>query len=114
MDVYVHPSVGSEGLPRALLEAMAAGIPCIGTELGGVPEIFDNGGFGFLVPPKDDSALAEVMIKSARMSPLEREKLIDNARHRVYTCYTHRLVIERLEKTYDAEYAVVGSSKLKA
>lgn len=40
-DLYVHVS-RTEGLPRALIEAMAQGLPCIGTDVGGIPELLDR------------------------------------------------------------------------
>ena len=45
----------TEGLPRALIEAMAAGLPCIGTRVGGIPELLDDEA---LVAPGDAEALA--------------------------------------------------------
>ena len=54
-DLFVLPS-RTEGLPRALLEAMARGLPCIGTEIGGIPELLDKMA---LVPVNDPKRLAE-------------------------------------------------------
>jgi glycosyltransferase involved in cell wall biosynthesis len=56
--VLVLPS-SSEGLPRVIIEAMAAGTPVIGTHVGGIPELVENGARGFLTPPGDEIALAE-------------------------------------------------------
>jgi glycosyltransferase involved in cell wall biosynthesis len=47
----------TEGLPVALLEALAAGLPAVVTAVGGVPEVIHDGVHGFLVPPADPSAL---------------------------------------------------------
>lgn len=41
MDIYIQPS-DTEGLPRALLEAMSRGLPCLGTDVGGIPELLDK------------------------------------------------------------------------
>jgi glycosyltransferase involved in cell wall biosynthesis len=57
-DVAVLASL-SEGLPNAVMEAMAAGAPVVATAVGGVPELIENGGTGFLVPPANSEALAE-------------------------------------------------------
>jgi glycosyltransferase involved in cell wall biosynthesis len=56
-DVCVLPS-RSEGLPNALLEAMAAGVPVVATEVGGTAELVQHDRIGWLVPPGDATALA--------------------------------------------------------
>ncbi|MPZ76993.1 MAG: glycosyltransferase [Deltaproteobacteria bacterium] len=56
--VLVLPST-SEGLGRVLIEAMAAGTPVVGSRVGGIPEIVEDGARGFLIPPGDENALAD-------------------------------------------------------
>ena len=51
----------SEGMPRVLLEAMAAGAPVIASNVGGVPELVEDGVSGFLVPPGDEALLSNRM-----------------------------------------------------
>jgi len=51
----------SEGLSNVLLESMAAGVPVVGTRVGGTPEIIDHGSTGLLVPPGDPQGLADAI-----------------------------------------------------
>lgn len=62
--IFVHPSITSsgncqEGIPNVLMEAMATGLPIIGTNHGGIPELVEDGISGFLVPEKNICLLAE-------------------------------------------------------
>jgi glycosyltransferase involved in cell wall biosynthesis len=59
VDLFVMPS-RAEGLPRALLEAMARGCPCIGSDVGGIPELLAAED---LVPPNDHKALARKIME---------------------------------------------------
>ena len=59
--ILVMPS-RTEGLPRAIIEGMARGLPCIGTNVGGVPELLSD---DVLVPPDDPEALADKIIELA-------------------------------------------------
>jgi glycosyltransferase involved in cell wall biosynthesis len=56
--VLVLPST-SEGLGRVVIEAMATGTPVIGSRVGGIPELVEDGTRGFLIPPCDENALAD-------------------------------------------------------
>lgn len=57
--VFVLPSVAGEGLPNALLEAMAVGLPVIGTDTGGVKNAIVEGETGYVVPPGDQDTLSK-------------------------------------------------------
>jgi sugar transferase (PEP-CTERM/EpsH1 system associated) len=58
MDIFVLPSI-SEGMSNTLLEAMASGLPCVATDVGGNPEVVVNGRWGFLFAPGDVAGLAQ-------------------------------------------------------
>jgi glycosyltransferase involved in cell wall biosynthesis len=61
-DIFVLASL-DEGLPMALLEAMASGRPCIATRVGAIPSVIPNGECGLLVEPADDEALYQALAK---------------------------------------------------
>jgi glycosyltransferase involved in cell wall biosynthesis len=75
LDLFVMPS-RAEGLPRAMLEAMARGCPCIGSNVGGIPELLAAED---LVPPNDPEALAlkimEVTADPQRMKDMSARNL---------------------------------------
>lgn len=83
-DVFVLPSLW-EGLPNVLLEAMAAGIPVVATDVDGVSEIVDDGKTGILIPPKDPDAIA-----SAVNRLLHDEALADSLRRAARQAVTER------------------------
>jgi glycosyltransferase involved in cell wall biosynthesis len=55
----VRVALGFRGLGRVVVEAMATAIPVIGSNVGGIPDMIQDGVTGFLVPPGDDRALAD-------------------------------------------------------
>ena len=61
LDVLVVPSL-AEGTPLALLDALSQGVPVVATRVGGIPELFEGGGGGLLVPPGDAPALAGALV----------------------------------------------------
>lgn len=105
MDAFVLPSIGSEGMPRVILEAMAAGVPCIASSLSGIPEVINNSDVGFLVPPRDEKALAEAMITLANEPEQKRKALIERAKERIRKYFAHNIIRAKLAKLYEDEYA---------
>lgn len=65
LDVFVFSSL-SEGLPMTILEAMAAGLPIVSTDVGGIPEVAPMGAVAWLVPPADATALTNAMTEAAQ------------------------------------------------
>jgi glycosyltransferase involved in cell wall biosynthesis len=78
--LFVLPSL-SEGLPVALLEAMAWGRPIVATRVGGVPDVVTDGVEARIVPPDDPEALADA-IRALMRDPEERRRLGRAARQR--------------------------------
>jgi sugar transferase (PEP-CTERM/EpsH1 system associated) len=70
-DILAMPSV-NEGLGIVALEAMAAGLPVMGTRVGGIPEVVVEGETGLLVPPSDAPALTEALLGLIDDSGLRR------------------------------------------
>ena len=86
MDLYVQAST-REGLPGAILEAMAAGRPVVATDVGGVPEVVQDGVTGILVPPGRPAELAEAIL-SLLDSPDRAKEMGDAGRRRVESEFT--------------------------
>ncbi len=64
LDVFVLTSLPhSEGMPTAILEAMACGKPVVSTDVGSVRELVDDGVTGIVVPPRDPDAIAEAVLR---------------------------------------------------
>jgi glycosyltransferase involved in cell wall biosynthesis len=91
-DAFVMSSK-SEGLPMALLEAMAAGVPCLATGVGGIPDLFGDDR-GLSVPAEDPLALAEAMAAIAR-SPGLRQRLVANASANLVKNYALDAITDR-------------------
>jgi glycosyltransferase involved in cell wall biosynthesis len=107
--VVVVPSRWYENQPMVVLEALARGVPVVGSRLGGLPELVEPGITGDLVPPGDPAALA------AALRPHLAEAghgwaMRDPARERIRTEFSPQLHLARL----DDLYAEAGASPARA
>ena len=99
MDIFVLASL-FEGLPNAVLEAMAMGKPVVATTVGGTPEVVKDGVTGLLVPPRDPDALAQAI--NALLSDQDRSQAMGKAaRERVKRYFTVERMVERTEALYE-------------
>lgn len=88
-----------EGLPVAVMEAFAAGLPVVATEVGGLPHQVRHGVEGLLVPPGDDAALADALVAVARDDD-RRAAMAEAARARA-SDYDIRTAVTAQEQVYD-------------
>ena len=84
-DIFVLPSF-AEGIPVALMEAMALEVPCISTTVAGIPELIGSGVNGMLVPPSNLEALTATLARLITDPPL-RHRLATAARQQVQEHY---------------------------
>ncbi|MDT8782466.1 MAG: glycosyltransferase family 4 protein [Candidatus Bathyarchaeota archaeon] len=96
--VYVLPSL-KEGMPYALLEAMACGKPVVGSDIPGIKDIIVNNQNGILVPPKNPQAIAHAVLLLLKDEKL-RLKIGENARKTIFNDYQWNLIINKVEKVY--------------
>ena len=105
-DVFVL-STRSEGLPMAVLEAMAAGLPVVASRVGGLPELVLDGETGLLVPPGQPAALA-VALETLLDDPALRERLGAAGRARVQTHFALEPFRDAHRELYRSELAHRG------
>lgn len=104
-DVLLLPTY-AEGMPYALLEAMAAGLPAITTRVGGIPDVVVEGVHGLFVPVRDDYAIAGAIARLAN----DRE-LLTRAGNACRRRIAHSYSSERLADDFSRLYAALCASR---
>jgi len=97
-DIGVISSV-SEGLPLALLEYGAAGLPVVSTQVGQCSEVLEEGQAGLLVPPSEPQALAEALLKYLGSSVL-RDRYGHRLNTRIKLFYSKESSVDKTSKIY--------------
>lgn len=90
----------NEGTPVCLLEAMAAGLPVVSTDVGGVADIVEHGKTGLLVPPGDPGALAGAM-EAILDDRIRGEEMGAAGRLAAYPAYDAATLLDRMTRLYD-------------
>lgn len=114
-DVFVLPSVVAadgdmEGIPVALMEAMAAGVPVISSAHSGIPELIEHGVSGLLAAERDVAGLA-AHLGALIESPEAGRSLIGAARRKVETEFNQARVHDRLIRSIRAAPHVQGAAR---
>jgi len=97
-DIAVLPSK-AEGLPNAVLEYLAVGLPTVASRVGGNAEIVQDGQTGLLVPPEDSSALGEALLRLLR-DPGFAASLGKNGREYVASEFSFQRMIQNTDQLY--------------
>lgn len=98
-DLIVLPSL-NEGFGLVLVEAAAAGVPVIATNVGGIPEVIEDNKTGILVPPADSHALAGAMLKILKDESLAK-RLAEAAKKMVHEKFNIERMFEEIENIYE-------------
>lgn len=102
-DIFIYPSY-HEGIPMAVLEAMASGLPIIATKVGGLPDLVKNGVNGFLVKAAYPNGLAKA-ISTLAQNPGVRIAMGKNSQKMVLENYDIEQHVKNLVKIYSKTYS---------
>lgn len=97
VDLFVTPSL-QENLPNTIMEAMACGTPCIGFNIGGIPEMIDHKENGYVAEYKNAKDFAEGI---AWALTTDYRALSDHARQKVMTTYSEQAVAQKYIEVYE-------------
>ena len=100
-DVFLLPSITGtdgdmEGIPVALMEAMAVGIPVVSTVHSGIPELVESGKTGWLVPENDAQALAERLAALTHIDSGELKPIVLRAREKIESEFNQSVINTQL------------------
>jgi glycosyltransferase involved in cell wall biosynthesis len=98
VDLQVHPS-DMEGVPLAICSGMAAGVPIIATNVGGLSEVLEDGKSAVLIPPRQPDRLARAIV-NLMSSQETRFTLVRNARNFLEQDYSLGAATRRVESIY--------------
>lgn len=106
-DIFVLTSLW-EGMPNAVLEAMAGQLPVVATRVGGIPEMIVDGESGYLVLPGDPTAIADALA-SLLEDPKHRHEMGNAGYLRVQSYFNIDAKVREFENTYQALINTLGT-----
>lgn len=100
VNLFINLST-TEGTPVSMMEALSFGVPIIGTAVGGVPEIVEEGVNGYLLPPDVDAAAVAARIREFYLlAPNQKERISANARRtwneKFNACTNSKMLMEKI------------------
>ncbi|MBX3616262.1 glycosyltransferase family 4 protein [Nitrosomonas sp.] len=107
-DLFVFPTTYGEGCPASLLEAMAAGLPCITTGVGGIPDVFDNNRNGILLKEVSAQTVADAILMLLSDETLMRT-IAEQNRNAAWSRFESHIVSDRIAAEYRSIITNVGN-----
>jgi glycosyltransferase involved in cell wall biosynthesis len=99
LDVLVHPSTANEGVPQAILQALAMRKPVIASDVGAIREVIIHGQTGILIPPRETQDIADRVVDLFK-NPVLRERLGNEGQRMVRDSYSLERMLDRIEELY--------------
>ncbi|NEQ85327.1 MAG: glycosyltransferase family 4 protein, partial [Moorea sp. SIO2I5] len=89
-----------EGMPNVVMEALASSTPVVATDVGGVRELVEDGKSGFVVPPRDSSALSKAMKTLIESSEQQRQQMGKIGFYHIKSQYSLDKITQNWEELY--------------
>lgn len=99
IDMFIVPSISSEGLPTTILEAMAAGRLVVASDIGGAAEAITSGTDGIIVPAANPTVLADA-IANLSHDRQAAAKMTDRGRRRICDQFSMGVMMDKITSTY--------------
>ena len=101
LDLFILPSYANEGVPQAIMQAQACGIPVISTAVGSISEIVAHEVTGLLVEPRDPDRLSEAIVR-LRNDPNLGVRLAGAALAQARVRYSAAIMIDRMQEIFSS------------
>jgi glycosyltransferase involved in cell wall biosynthesis len=98
-DAFIRPSI-TEGLGNAFLEAMAVGLPTIGTRVGGIPDFLEDGKTGFFCEVQNPQSIADTIVRIQHLSAEEKKHIHNNAMEVITERYNWEYISGRMKHIF--------------
>lgn len=99
LDIFVLPSYANEGVPQAIMQAMAMSLPVVSTTIGAISDAVTDGVTGYLLPPKQPEELARA-INELKDSPSKREAMAKEGRKTAERKFSLDGMLDAMEKVF--------------
>src|SRR5262249_12102543 len=106
-DLLCMPSIHEEGMPNVLMEGSAAGLPVIASQVGGVPDLVEDGITGFLVPPNQVDPLAD-QLEKLLVDPELRQRMGQAGMEKMGCEFSVEAMVTRMTKVYKDTFLARG------
>ena len=103
--VFILPSI-SEGHPNTILEALSEGIPVVASDVGGIPEIIQNGENGYLLRPTDEPGFIEAIIRLLTNNDIWH-RISQNGLSKIKKDYNSLKIVKQLNELYNGQHCNV-------